>query len=89
MTTLPSLPVKWFGLGQVSDKLVAIGGVKEKEDKVTKDVYTYDERSQKWKKKIPPMLTARRAQGVLSLQSAPACIRSGRWIHIWRLCTHS
>ena len=37
---------------------------------VTNDVYTYDERSKKWKQTIPPMPTARRSPGILSLQSA-------------------
>ena len=67
-TTLPPLPVKWFGLGQVNSKLVAVGGVKDYED--TDKVYTYSERSRKWKQTIPPMPTARRSPGVLSLQSA-------------------
>ena len=33
-------------------------------------MYTYDERSRKWKQAIPPMPTARDSPGVLSLQSA-------------------
>ena len=33
-TTLPPLPVKWFGLGQVSGKLVAVGG-KEEQNKIS------------------------------------------------------
>ena len=68
-TTLPPLPIKRFGLGQVNGKLVAVGGVK-KDIKKTNDIYTYDERSQKWKQTIPPMPTARDSPGVLSLQSA-------------------
>ena len=52
-TTLPPLPVKRFGLGQVNGKLVAVGGVK-KDNKKTNDVHAYDERSQKWKQTIPP-----------------------------------
>ena len=36
------------------------------------ELYTYDERSRKWKQTIPPMPTARRFPGVLSLQSALA-----------------
>ena len=68
-TTLPPLPVKYFGLGQVNGKLVAIGGVKKSGGR-TNEIYTYDERSQKWKQTIPPMPTARRDPGVLSLQSA-------------------
>ena len=69
-TTLPPLPVKWFGLGQVNGKLVAVGGWKKSDGRATNEVYTYDERSRKWKQTIPPMPTARHSPGVLSLQSA-------------------
>ena len=69
-TTLPPLPVRWFGLGQVNGKLVAVGGQKKGTENQTNDVYTYDEQSQKWKQTIPPMPTARRSPDVLSLQSA-------------------
>ena len=69
-TTLPPLPIRWFGLGQVNDKLVAVGGLKKSTRNEINDVYTYDERSQKWKQNIPPMQTARSSPGVLSLQSA-------------------
>ena len=68
-TTLPSLSVRYFGLGKVDGKLAAIGGC-IKNFEVTNNVYTYDERSQKWKKTVPPMPTARYFPGVLSLQSA-------------------
>ena len=68
-TTLPPLPIKWFGLGQVNGKLVAVGGVKSGGQR-SSGVYTYDERSRKWKQTIPPMPTARWFPGVLSLQSA-------------------
>ena len=67
---MPPLPVKWFGLGQVNGKLVAIRGFTKKSGGKTSKVYTYDERSQKWKHTIPPMPTARHSPGVLSLQSA-------------------
>ena len=53
-TTLPPLPVRWFGLGQVNGKLVAVGGWKRDRKGKTNEVYTYDERSQKWKQTIPP-----------------------------------
>ena len=69
-TTLPPLPVRWFGLGQVNGRLVAVGGEKKGAWNETNEVYTYDQRSQKWKQTIPPMATARWAPGVLSLQSA-------------------
>ena len=69
--TLPPLPVSWFGLGQVNGKLVAVGGVKKgNSTDCTKEVYTYDERSKKWKLTITPMPTARCSPGVVSHQSA-------------------
>ena len=68
-TSLPPLPVIWFGLSQVNGKLVAVGG-KKKNGGGTNKVYTYEEQSQKWKQTIPPMPTARYSPGVLSLQSA-------------------
>ena len=68
-TTLPPLPVSFFGLGQVNGKLVAVGGVK-KDYRETNEAYTHYEQSRKWKQTIPPMPTARYLPGVLSLQSA-------------------
>ena len=67
-TALPPLPVKWFGLGQVDGKLVAVGGLKADEE-ATNNVYTLNF-VQKWKPAFPPMPTARCLPGVLSLQSA-------------------
>ena len=69
-TTLPPLPVRLFGLGQVNGKVVAVGGETKSTGNKTNDVYTYDEQSQRWKQTIPPMPTARHSPGVLSLQSA-------------------
>ena len=70
-TTLPPLPARWFGLGQVNGKLVAVGGEKKGNTwDATNEVYTYNEQSQKWKQTIPPMPTARSSPGILSLQSA-------------------
>ena len=70
-TTLPPLTVRCFGLGQLDGELVAVGGVKKRDSEVTREVYTYDERQQKWKQmQIPSMPTARASPGVLSLQSA-------------------
>ena len=74
-TTLPPLPIRYFGLGQVNGELVAVGGRKEKSDDNTavtsiNNIYTFDEKSQKWMQRIPPMPTARDCIDVLSLQSA-------------------
>ena len=69
-TTLPPLPVRWFGMGQVNGELVAVGGKKSSgSSTVTNEIYTYDERVKKWKQAIPPMPTARDFPCVLSLQS--------------------
>ena len=53
---LPQLPVKWFGLGQLNSKLVAVGGMK-KDGKRQRDVYVFD--IKKWKSTIPSMELAR------------------------------
>ena len=65
-TSLPPLPVKWFGLGQVNGKLVTVGGWDKHVEKRTNKVYTY-EQSKKWKQTIPPMPTARNSASVESL----------------------
>ena len=69
-TTLPPLPVRRFGLGQVNGKIVAVGGLKKSDSRATNEVYTYDERSRKWKQTITPVPRARDSSGVMSLQSA-------------------
>ena len=69
-TTLPPLSVRYFGVGQVASKVVAVGGKKKIDERATDEVLTYDERLQKWKQTIPPLPTARFASGVLSLRSA-------------------
>ena len=73
-TTLPPLSVQRFGLGQVNGKLVAVGGQKKSDQSQyhseTNEVYTYNERSQKWEQTIPPMPTAGCPVDVLILQSA-------------------
>ena len=37
-TTLPPLPVRWFGLGQINGKLVAVGGMKRSTGNETNNV---------------------------------------------------
>ena len=69
-TTLPPLSIRWFGLGQVDGKLVTVGGKRKGEHLATNEVYTYEQRSRKWKRTIPPMPTAKCCIIVLSLQSA-------------------
>ena len=66
-TALPPLPVKWFGLGQIDGKLVAVGGLK-KDDRATSNIYTLNI-VQKWKSTLPQMPTARCLPAVVSLQA--------------------
>ena len=56
-TTLPPLPVRFVGLGQIGGELVAVGGQEKIGKERTNQVHTYyyDEQSQKWKQTIPPM----------------------------------
>ena len=77
-TTLPPLPVRWFGLGQVDGKLVAVGGRKKLDNRATNEVHSYNDRTHKWKQTIPPMPTARWSPGVLSLQSSAVLVAGGR-----------
>ena len=79
-TTLPPLPVRYFGLGQINGKLVAAGGEKSG-GQTSSEVYTYDKLSRKWKQTIPPMSITRLFPGVLSLQSA--LVVAGGYTHIY------
>ena len=73
-TTLPPLPVWYYGLGQIDGKLVAVGGVKDKLFRRSQEVYTYDEKSRYWRKTTAAAgddkPTARDCMAVLSLPSA-------------------
>ena len=49
---------------------MAVGGVNKSDERSTNKIFTYDERSRKWKQTLPLMPTARYSPGVLSHQSA-------------------
>ena len=68
-SALPPAPVHFFGVGELNGQLVIVGG-KIRED-VTGKVHTFDNSSQKWKKSIPPMPTARYRPAVFS---QPSCL---------------
>lgn len=76
-TTLPTLPVKYFSLGQIDGSLVAIGGIDKSNNRETNDVYKYDVDSCGWKKSIP-IPTTRYSPGVLSFQSSLVAIGGSR-----------
>ena len=67
-TTLPPLPFRSFGLGQIDGKLTTVGGFIVYNP--TNKLYTYDKVSRMWEHTFPPMPTAKRSPSVLSLQSA-------------------
>ena len=64
---LPSCPVKWFGLGQLSGKLVTVGGLG-----AVNHVYTYVQETQRWEKLIPSMPTRRAWPTVITYNSSIA-----------------
>ena len=76
-TSLPPLPVRSFGLGQLNGKLVAVGGIQKSDDLLTGDVFTYNEQSNEWEQTIPPIHTARANPGVLSMKSDSAILVAG------------
>jgi N-acetylneuraminic acid mutarotase len=68
-TTLPPLPVRWIGLGQINEILVTVGGITW-DIQMVNELYTYNKVSRTWEQTFPPMPTARRSPGVLQIQSA-------------------
>ena len=67
-SVLPSCPLRLFGLGQLSGKLVTVGG-KEGRGATVSDVYMYVQETQQWEKSIPPMPTPRSYPTVVNYQS--------------------
>ena len=69
-SVLPPCPVRYFGIGQLSGKLVTVGGLDR--GAFVADVYTYEEETQQWEKSIPPMPTPRRWSCVVTYHSSIA-----------------
>ena len=70
-SVLPSCPVMCFGLGQLSGKLVTVGG-EDGRGALVNHVYTYVQETQQWEKSIPPMPTPRLLPTVISYNSSIA-----------------
>ena len=64
-STLPRLPVHYFGLGQVKGELVAVGGMDSSRSR-SNVVHVFN-KGRNWKRTIPPMPTARDSPAVVSL----------------------
>ncbi len=64
-STLPRLPVRYFGLGEVKGELVAVGGVDSFDSRF--NVVHVLNKGRNWKRTIPPMPTARYWPAVVSL----------------------
>ncbi len=64
-STLPRLPVRYFGLGEVKGELVAVGGM-DSPYSISNVVHVFNE-GRNWKRTIPPMPTARSSPAVVSL----------------------
>ena len=69
-STLPPVPVRLFGLGELNGKLVIVGG-KTKEDEVTGKVHVLIPENKFHSKFLPPMTTARQSPAVFS---QPSCL---------------
>ena len=76
-SVLPSCPVSRFGLGQLSGKLVTVGG-RGGRGATVNHVYTYVQETQQWEKSIPPMPTPRRCPTVITYNSSIAVCGGGR-----------
>ena len=64
---LPPLPVSWFGVGQLSGELVAVGG--KHGVNASDSVRVFDRVINQWKESIPPLCSPRYAATVVSYQS--------------------
>ena len=70
-SVLPSCPVSHFGLGQLSGKLVTVGG-KNRRGATVNHVYMYVQETQQWEKAIPPMPTTHLLPTVITYNSSIA-----------------
>ncbi len=66
-STLPRLPVRYFGLGEVKGELVAVGGM-DSSYSVSNMAHVFN-KGRNWKRTIPPMPTARCSLAVVSLRT--------------------
>ena len=66
-SNLPTLPVRWFGLGEVKGELVAVGG-QDLSFSISNVVRVFN-KGRNWKRTIPPMPTARFSPTVVSLST--------------------
>ncbi len=64
-STLPRLPVRYFGLGEVKGELAAVGG-QDSSYSASNVVHVFN-KGRNWKETIPPMPTARDSPAVVSL----------------------
>ena len=64
-STLPRLPVRYFGLGEIKGELVAVGGMDSSYSR-SNVVHVFN-KGRNWKQTIPPMPTARKWPAVVSL----------------------
>ncbi len=84
-STLPRLPVRWFGLGEVKGELVAVGGVGSSHS-VSNVVHVFD-KGRNWKQ---PMPTARDSPTVVTLPThlvVAGGVYSGDCVEIYNIST--
>ena len=68
-STLPPLPVRYFGLSRIDEELIAIGGVNIDADEPINKVHVYDSKLERWKEMIAVIMPSARAfPSVMSVQ---------------------
>lgn len=65
-STLPLHPCIWFGLGQIDQCLITIGGMRCIDAELSSDMYNFNVTTQKWQNMLSPMPTPRRSLTIIS-----------------------
>ena len=74
--SLPRCPVRYFAMTLFLDSLIVVGG-RLLNGAITGKVHTFTEKGNKWKKKLPPMPTARFFSSVVA--TSAIMITAGGW----------
>ena len=80
----------YFGFTHLDGKLVTVGGRRHNQPTRINDVYMF-QKSEKWKRSIPPMPAARSHTTVVNYQSTIIVVSGGvmHWLGLDQLCWHN
>ena len=80
-STLPPLPVTYFGLGRIDEELVAIGGVNIDADEPINKVHVYDSKLERWKEMIAVIMPSVSTEGFPKRHECSVGADSSWWSH--------